>query len=66
MTIAVASDLLTREQAADYLGIKPQTLAAWASTKRYALPYVLIGRAVRYRRAELDRFIESRTVGATD
>ena len=55
--------LLTREQAAEYLGIKPQTLAVWATSRRYPLAYVRVGRSVRYLRSELDRFIASRTVG---
>jgi excisionase family DNA binding protein len=54
--------MLTREQAADYLGVKPGTLEVWASTQRYALPYVKVGRCVRYQRADLDRFIEAQTV----
>ena len=60
---------LTRTEAAAYLGIKPQTLAVWATTHRYALPYTKIGRAVRYKLRDLDRFISRRTVGeqaATD
>jgi predicted site-specific integrase-resolvase len=42
------SDLMTREQAAAYLGIKPQTLACWFSVGRYDLPTIKIGRNVRY------------------
>lgn len=30
------SDLLTRREAAAYLGVTPETLAVWASTRRYA------------------------------
>ena len=56
------SDLLTREQAAQYLGVTPRTLAVWACVKRYSLPYVKVGRLVKYRRAELDAFIERRTI----
>ncbi len=56
------SDLLTRQQAAEYLGITPRTLAVWACTKRYNLPFVKIGRLVKYRRAELDAFIARRTI----
>ncbi|MDX1945238.1 MAG: helix-turn-helix domain-containing protein [Pirellulaceae bacterium] len=65
--VAEVSDrsLLTREQAAEYLGIKPQTLSVWASTGRYSLPMVRVGRCVRYRVADLERFIESRTVSHT-
>ncbi len=59
MTVA---SLLKRHQAAEYLGIKPQTLAVWHTTGRYRLPVVKVGRAVRYRRADLDEFIARRTV----
>jgi excisionase family DNA binding protein len=54
--------LLTRREAADLLGISPETLTIWACTKRYPLPYVKVGRSVRYRRTDLEAFIESRTV----
>ncbi len=37
------SDLLSREEAAAYLGVAVQTLAIWKSTKRYGLPFVKIG-----------------------
>ena len=53
-------ELLTRRQAAEYLNLKPQTLAVWASTGRHQLPLVKIGRVVRYRRQDLDRFLEQR------
>lgn len=56
------SDLLTREQAAEYLGVTVQTLAVWACTKRYGLSYVKVGRLAKYRLADLDAFIVSRTV----
>jgi excisionase family DNA binding protein len=57
-------DLLTREQAADYLGVAPQTLAVWAMAKNRPhrpLPFVKIGRLVRYRRSDLDAFITANT-----
>jgi excisionase family DNA binding protein len=63
MSTLVSSDLLTREQAAQFLGVKAQTLAVWASTKRYALPMIKVGSLARYRRSDLERFLESRTVG---
>jgi excisionase family DNA binding protein len=59
------SDLLTRNQAAEYLGVSPNTLAVWASTGRYPLPFVRVGRSVRYRRSDLEKFLESRTVTHT-
>ena len=54
-------ELLTRQEAAEYLGVKPQTLAVWAVTGRYDLPVVKVGRLVRYRRSDLDKWLESRT-----
>ncbi len=61
--IRTQSDLLNREQAADYLGVTPRTLAVWACTKRYNLPFVKIGRLVKYCQTDLDMFITSRTIG---
>ena len=58
------SDLLSRAAAAEYIGVKPQTLAVWASTRRYSLPYVKSGRLVKYRRSDLDAWLASRTIGA--
>lgn len=56
------SDLLTRREAAAYLGVTPETLAVWASTRRYPLRFIKIGRLSKYRKSDLDAFINSRTV----
>jgi excisionase family DNA binding protein len=56
------TDLLSRAEAAAYLGIKAQTLAVWSCTKRYGIAMVKIGRLAKYRRSDLDAFIASRTV----
>lgn len=55
--------LLTREQAAAYLNVRPQTLAKWHTTKAHSLPLVRVGRCVRYRLRDLDKFIEENTEG---
>ncbi|MGE3553017.1 MAG: helix-turn-helix domain-containing protein [Candidatus Obscuribacterales bacterium] len=52
-------ELLNREQAAEYLGVSPKTLAMWKCTNRYNLEVVKIGRLVRYRKRHLDEFIEN-------
>jgi excisionase family DNA binding protein len=57
------SDLLTQTEAAAYLGLSPNTLEVWRCTKRYELPYVKVGRLIRYRRSELDAWLDSRSVG---
>ncbi len=58
------SNLFTNEEAASYLGVAPNSLAVWRATKRYALPYVKVGRLVKYRQKDLDAFLESRTIAA--
>jgi len=60
--LKLQSNLLTNDQAAIYLGVAPNSLAVWRTTKRYALPYVKVGRLVKYRLADLNAFLESRTV----
>lgn len=55
--------LLTRDEAAERLGIRPGTLAQWHCTKREPRPpVVMIGtRTIRYRESELEAFIERQT-----
>lgn len=58
-----SSILLSREETASHLGIRPQTLATWACNKRYALSYIKVGRRVMYRLTDIEAFLEERTVG---
>ncbi|MBX9948735.1 MAG: helix-turn-helix domain-containing protein [Candidatus Obscuribacterales bacterium] len=51
------SELLTRREAAAYLGVSEQTLAIWKCTGRYNLPYIKIGRLVKYKLSDLNAFI---------
>lgn len=55
--------LLTAEEAAEILGVKPQTLAVWRCAKRYRLPYLKIGRTVRYRLDDVESFIAAAVRG---
>ena len=54
------SDLMSRREAAAYLGIAEMTLAIWRSTGRYNLNMYKIGRLAKYKRADLDAFIAAR------
>ena len=56
-----AKDLLDDISAAAVLEITPGTLAVWRCTGRYNLPFIKIGRKVRYRRADLDAWLDTRT-----
>ncbi|MCC8343034.1 helix-turn-helix domain-containing protein [Pseudomonas stutzeri] len=49
------------KQAAAALGIKASTLSVWRSTGRYNLPYMKVGRLVRYRLSDLAEFLARRT-----
>jgi predicted DNA-binding transcriptional regulator AlpA len=56
--------LPTTPEMAALLGVKPATLEVWRATRRYPLPYVKIGRLVKYRKSAGLKFIASRTVVA--
>ena len=51
-------ELLISKEAARYLRVEKGTLAVWRSTKRYELPYIRMGRLIRYRVSDLEEFIE--------
>ena len=53
--------LLDPEQVAEALGVSPKTLNVWRCTGRYDLPFVKVGSRVRYRRADVEAFLERRT-----
>ncbi|MFH7319774.1 helix-turn-helix transcriptional regulator [Desulfurivibrio sp. D14AmB] len=48
---------LTRQEAADFLGLKKGTLDVWA-TRGQGPRYLKLGRAVRYRLADLQEYME--------
>lgn len=53
------------KQAAQVLEVKPTTLAVWRSTGRYNLPYLKVGRLVKYRVSDLAEFLARRTANHT-
>lgn len=54
--------LLSTNEAAELLGLPPQTLVSWRCTRTVRIPFVRIGRAVRYKRSAIETFIERSTV----
>ena len=56
----VTNELLTVEQAAAYLSIRPWTLRHWVSDRR--VTYVKMGNRVRFRVRDLDAFIARNVV----
>jgi excisionase family DNA binding protein len=53
--------LLTRNEAAEMLKLAPHTLALWASTGKN-LPMVKFGKAVRYRKEDIEKYIEDHLI----
>ena len=53
--------LLTRKEAANFLGLSEGTLAVWKVTKRYPLPLIKVGRLVKYRESDLIQFLDKMT-----
>jgi len=51
--------LMTRKELAGYLGLEPNTLARW-KWKGDGPPCIKIGRSVRYRQSEVDRWLWQR------
>ena len=60
-----AIELLNTQQAAEYLHLSPATLEVWRTTGRYSLPFLKLGRTVKYRRIDLDEWVQSREMTST-
>jgi hypothetical protein len=54
---------LTRQEAADLLGLKVEQLARDATTQRLGVPYARFGQLCRYRLSSLIEWAESKQVG---
>lgn len=61
VVLKTSRDLLDEHQAASTIDVTPGTLSVWRSTGRYNLPFIKVGRKVRYRRADLEAWLASRT-----
>jgi excisionase family DNA binding protein len=59
-----SSRLLTPKETAERLGLCVNTLAFWRCTHRYPLPYTRSGRRIKYRLADVEEFLRSRTEAA--
>ena len=61
-TVKALVALLTPSETAKVLGVKEDTLTVWRCQKRYDLPYVKVGRHVRYKAKDVAEFIERQTI----
>lgn len=53
--------LLTIEQAAEFLGVKPATIRSWI-LKREKIEVVKVGRLIRIKESSVHEFIEKNTI----
>lgn len=66
MPVASIQDTtLTAEEAAELIGLKPQSLAVWRMEGR-GPRFRKVGRLVRYSAAEVAKFLEQQTCGSTN
>lgn len=63
-TPAQAPELMTPQELAHNLAVSEETLTTWRSRKSAGIPFVKVGRLVRYRRADVAAYIESRLCAA--
>ena len=52
--------MLDDKAAAALLDVTPGTLSVWRSTGRYNLPFVKVGRKVRYRHSDIEAWLQKR------
>ncbi len=63
--ISLYDDLIiTTEEAAKLISTPAKSLSKWRSTGEHNIPYIKIGRNVRYRTADLRKWIEAHVQGA--
>ncbi|WP_074719591.1 helix-turn-helix domain-containing protein [Nitrosomonas ureae] len=55
--------LFTPKEASEYLGVSNDTLSVWRCVGRYNIPFIKVGRLVKYRKSSLDAFLDRRTHG---
>ena len=60
------TNLFGNDAAAAYIGVTPRTLEVWRCTKRHQIPYIKVGRLVKYRQSVLDTWLAAHTVGAAE
>ena len=54
-------EILTLEEVARYLRLKPQTIYKWAQEKR--IPAAKLGKEWRFRRSVIDRWLDAQMLG---
>lgn len=59
MAESIMTKLLTPQQIAEILGVKPSTIYQW--THQGFIPHVKLGRLVRFKEAEIAKWVDKRS-----
>ncbi len=51
--------MLGRKEAAEFLGVKENTLAIWKLTNRQIIPTYKVGKYIKYKASDLQQFIDN-------
>lgn len=62
-TTSHTADLWTPAHTALELGVSVRTLSAWRSSGRHSLPFVKVGRLVRYRQTDVRTWLQRHLQG---
>ncbi len=54
--------LLTEAEAAEWFGLSPLTLRKWRCLRTHPLPFLKIGKTIRYRESDMLQFLENHMV----
>lgn len=65
-SVEATDRLYDTAEAAEYIGVKENTLNVWRCVGRYEIEYIKVGRLVKYRKSALDAFLQRRTHGRTE
>lgn len=62
----ISTDILNQRQAAQYLGTTVGTLNSWRHCSKNTLPFIRWGNRIRYRKSDLDAWIERQLINKLD
>ena len=58
----IKGEILSNREAAEFLGVNEGTLSNWRCSKAVEIPYVKVGRSVKYMRESLIEFLTAQEV----
>jgi excisionase family DNA binding protein len=63
---SASQNLITPENAANYLSVSVRTLAKWRSIGYPNIPYTKVGRCIRYKQSDLDAYLAKHTYNSME